>query len=178
MKRDFQTTKTVTTLCTPSAAWGSMEGSSTRRLEVLSRHLGGRNSSTDAGILTRQATAATAVRTLPKFDPYIMETYLDDLRELKRQVHDLFKYKPELLPGPELSKGAAPHHHRHSPTRLPVLLSAVAFASPLWVSSAWGRQSHRQPVGECATLCQAHSVCRLPACSVGPAPAAGLTCRV
>lgn len=46
-------------------------------------------------------------RSLPRFDPYILETYLDDLRELKRQVYDLFKYKPELLPGPELSKGAA-----------------------------------------------------------------------
>jgi hypothetical protein len=36
-----------------------------------------------------------------------METYLDDLREMKRQVYDLFKFKPELLPGPELSKGAS-----------------------------------------------------------------------
>jgi hypothetical protein len=34
-----------------------------------------------------------------------METYLDDLREMRRQVYDLFKYKPELLTGPELSKG-------------------------------------------------------------------------
>jgi hypothetical protein len=37
-----------------------------------------------------------------------METYLDDLREMKRQVYDLFKFKPELLPGPELSKGGCP----------------------------------------------------------------------
>jgi hypothetical protein len=34
-----------------------------------------------------------------------METYLDDLREMKRQVYDLFKFNPELLTGPELSKG-------------------------------------------------------------------------
>lgn len=44
-----------------------------------------------------------------RFDPYIMETYLDDLREMKRQVYDLFKYNPELLTGPELSKGEPPH---------------------------------------------------------------------
>lgn len=78
-------------------------------------------------MLTRQLTGGTAVRSLPFFDPYIMETYLDDLRELRRQVYDvrprkawgrngppgsicdltrprpcaapqLFKYKPELLP--------------------------------------------------------------------------------
>lgn len=63
---------------------------------------------TPSGVsLWRQDTAAagTAVRSLPKFDPYILETYLDDLREMKRQVYDLFKFKPELLPGPELSKG-------------------------------------------------------------------------
>jgi hypothetical protein len=44
--------------------------------------------------------------TLARFDPYIMETYLDDLRDMKRQVYDLFKFNPELLTGPELSKGA------------------------------------------------------------------------
>uniref|UniRef100_A0A383WGP6 Acyl-coenzyme A oxidase n=1 Tax=Tetradesmus obliquus TaxID=3088 RepID=A0A383WGP6_TETOB len=56
-------------------------------------------------LLSREDTAAgAAVRSLPRFDPYIMETYLDDLREMKRQVYDLFKYNPELLTGPELSK--------------------------------------------------------------------------
>lgn len=78
---------------------------STRRLAVLANHL---NSSSSSGAsengLWRQETAS-AVRSLPKFDTYIMETYLDDLREMKRQVYDLFKFKPELLPGPELSKG-------------------------------------------------------------------------
>lgn len=73
-----------------------------RRLAVLAGHLG---SSSSGELLHRQETASSAVRSLPKFDPYIMETYLDDLREMKRQIHDIFKYKPELLPGPELSKG-------------------------------------------------------------------------
>jgi hypothetical protein len=81
---------------------------SSRRLAVLAGHLQGSSSSSSSRsdhILARHDTAATAVRSLPKFDPYIMETYLDDLREMKRQVYDLFKFKPELLPGPELSKG-------------------------------------------------------------------------
>ena len=81
---------------------------------MLAGHLhGSLSSSTSSGQyeygLERQQTAATAVRSLPKFDPYILETYLDDLREMKRQVYDLFKFKPELLPGPELSKGPSAH---------------------------------------------------------------------
>lgn len=80
---------------------------STRRLAVLAGHLQGSSSSRSDHVLVRQETAASAVRSLPRFDPYIMETYLDDLREMKRQVYDLFKFKPELLPGPELSKGAS-----------------------------------------------------------------------
>lgn len=78
---------------------------SSRRLAVLAGQLSSSSSSSSCGQgLVRQETASTAVRSLPKFDPYIMETYLDDLREMKRQVYDLFKFKPELLPGPELSK--------------------------------------------------------------------------
>lgn len=80
---------------------------SSRRLAVLANHFNS-SSSSEHG-LWRQETAS-AVRSLPKFDTYIMETYLDDLREMKRQVYDLFKFKPELLPGPELSKGVAPSH--------------------------------------------------------------------
>jgi hypothetical protein len=91
------------------------------RLDVLTRQLAstsiGSSSSSSSSSghgaqsqhqqqLARQPTAGSAVRSLPKFDPYIMETYLDDLREMKRQIYDLFKFKPELLPGPELSKGA------------------------------------------------------------------------
>lgn len=83
-----------------------MDTHSSLRLAVLAGQLGGTAGSSSEHGLVRQATAATAVRSLPKFDPYIMETYLDDLREMKRQVYDLFKFKPELLPGPELSKGA------------------------------------------------------------------------
>lgn len=38
-----------------------------------------------------------ATRTLPKFDSYVLETYLDDLRELKMVVYDVFRNQPELL---------------------------------------------------------------------------------
>ena len=100
---------------------------SRRRLAVLSRQCGAGGSSSGHGCEQdapqgRQALeqhhgliatspcsggGASAVRSLPRFDPYIMETYLDDLRELKRQVYDLFKYKPELLPAVEegMTKG-------------------------------------------------------------------------
>lgn len=76
------------------------------RLQVLSRQFlqDGAQEQQAAG-LSAAPCSATAVRSLPRFDPYIMETYLDDLREMKRQVYDLFKFRPELLPGPELSKG-------------------------------------------------------------------------
>jgi hypothetical protein len=42
-----------------------------------------------------------------------METYLDDLRDLKRQVYDLFKYNPDALTPIEegLSKGKRPCSH-------------------------------------------------------------------
>ena len=68
-------------------------------------------SAPDADPLQRQLSRAPtsgAVKGLPRFDPYIMETYLDDLRDLKRQVYDMFKFRPELLPVVEegMSKGA------------------------------------------------------------------------
>lgn len=78
---------------------------SRRRLAVLAGQLDTSSSSGHSSMLVRQETASTAVRTLPKFDPYILETYLDDLREMKRQVYDLYKFKPELLASAELSKG-------------------------------------------------------------------------
>jgi hypothetical protein len=76
-----------------------------RRLEVLSRQLAQQGIADAPDIAP--SVCSGAVRTLPRFDPYIMETYLDDLRELKKQVYDLFKYKPELLPQVEegMSKG-------------------------------------------------------------------------
>jgi hypothetical protein len=67
---------------------------------------GGSGAGAPPPVLSRAPTSA-AVKGLPRFDPYVMETYLDDLRDLKRMVYDLFKFKPELLPVVEegMSKG-------------------------------------------------------------------------
>ncbi len=44
---------------------------------------------------------------LPFFDSHVLEVYLDDQRELKRKVFELFRSQPDLLPVVEegLSKG-------------------------------------------------------------------------
>lgn len=60
--------------------------------------------------IARNDCSGTAVRSLPRFDPYIMETYLDDLRELKKKAYDLFKYKQELLP--QVEEGLSKEEHR------------------------------------------------------------------
>lgn len=75
------------------------------RLQVLSRQLLQDENQQQQAAGLSAVPCSGAVRSLPRFDPYILETYLDDLREMKRQVYDLFKFKPELLPGPEMSKG-------------------------------------------------------------------------
>jgi hypothetical protein len=65
------------------------------RLEVLSQQM------------LSPSPCSGAVKTLPRFDAHILESYIDDLRELKQKVYDLFKANPELLPVAEegLSKG-------------------------------------------------------------------------
>ncbi|MEW5307894.1 MAG: hypothetical protein WDW38_007735 [Sanguina aurantia] len=51
-----------------------------------------------------------ATRTLPKFDSYVLETYLDDLRELKMVVYDVFRNQPELLAN--VWEGVTKEEHR------------------------------------------------------------------
>jgi hypothetical protein len=55
------------------------------RLAALQAQLAPGGAAPQAQQLTRAPTSA-AVKGLPRFDPYVMETYLDDLRDLKRQV--------------------------------------------------------------------------------------------
>lgn len=57
-----------------------------------------------------RSQCSAAVRSLPRFDPYLMETYLDELRELKRTVYDLYKFQPDLLPIVE--EGLTKEEHR------------------------------------------------------------------
>jgi hypothetical protein len=79
---------------------------SNRRLEVLARHLV-TASLDDAEAPVQPQQCAGAVRSLPRFDSYLLERYLDELRELKRVVYDIFKNNPELLTPVEegLTKG-------------------------------------------------------------------------
>ena len=48
-----------------------------------------------------------AVKSLPRFDAHVLEAYIDDQRELKQKVYDIFKANPDLLVSEEegLSKG-------------------------------------------------------------------------
>lgn len=76
----------------------AVEEGSTRRLQVLAEQM-------TAGLQVQPCKGA--VKSLPRFDPHILETYMDELRDLKKKVYDLFKAHPELLPSVEegLSKG-------------------------------------------------------------------------
>ena len=101
--------------------------SAERRLHTLMSHLNASDiessdlalaaGSTDGG-LTRQDTAALAVRSLPRFDVGVMEAYLDDLRSMKLEVYELLRQHPELLP-PTLegmTKGALNSGRRDIPS--------------------------------------------------------------
>jgi hypothetical protein len=80
-------------------------GASSRRLSVLTRHLAAADAPGHAAVSA--SSCSSAVKSLPRFDAYLMETYLDDLRDLKRQVYDTFKFNPDALTPVEegLSKG-------------------------------------------------------------------------
>lgn len=41
---------------------------------------------------------AAGVRPLPRMDPRAMASVLDDMQDLKRQIYDVFKFNPDLLP--------------------------------------------------------------------------------
>lgn len=85
-----------------------------RRLSVLTRQITDASEASTSASALSASTCANAYRTLPRFDAYLMETYLDDLRDLKRQVYDLFKYNPDALTPIEegLSKGERGCSHR------------------------------------------------------------------
>ncbi|PNG99912.1 hypothetical protein TSOC_014317, partial [Tetrabaena socialis] len=52
----------------------------------------------------------SATKSLPRFDPGILETYLDDMRDMKMKVHELFRQHPDLLPNVE--EGLSKEEHR------------------------------------------------------------------
>ncbi|KAG2487507.1 hypothetical protein HYH03_013925 [Edaphochlamys debaryana] len=51
----------------------------------------------------------SAVKSLPRFDPGVLESYLDDMRDMKAKVYDLFGQHPELLPTVEESLSKEEH---------------------------------------------------------------------
>jgi hypothetical protein len=75
------------TMRSSSGASGAAGGTVSRRLEVLSRQVAVEAASATEGgpALSRQACAG-AVKSLPRFDAHILETYMDDQRELKQKV--------------------------------------------------------------------------------------------
>jgi hypothetical protein len=87
-----------------------MDGAAARRLAVVSAHLaaGPGGAAAAAGGVAASPCAAVARKSLPRFDPHTMEAFIDDMRDLKRQIYDVFKFNPDLLPPAveALSKGA------------------------------------------------------------------------
>jgi hypothetical protein len=65
------------------------------RLSKLQEHLSIGPSSLK-GSLQRQETSS--VKSLPRFDSYILGRFIDDLYEFKQSVYEEFRQHPELLP--------------------------------------------------------------------------------
>lgn len=59
---------------------------------------------------TTGSSGRSAVKSLPRFDPGVLETYLDDMKDMKAQVYDLFRQHPDLLPNVE--EGLSKEEHR------------------------------------------------------------------
>jgi hypothetical protein len=70
---------------------------------------------------TASARPRSAAKMLPRFDPGVMETYLDDMREMKLRVYELFRQHPDLLPNVEegLSKGGVRRMYKSAGYRKP-----------------------------------------------------------
>jgi len=49
-------------------------------------------------------------RSLPRFSAYVMECYLDDLRDMKKEVYGSLRGRPDLLPAVE--EGMTKEQHR------------------------------------------------------------------
>ncbi|GFR51630.1 hypothetical protein Agub_g14059 [Astrephomene gubernaculifera] len=72
---------------------------------------------------TSSTRPRSATKSLPRFDPGVMETYLDDMRDMRARVNELFRQHPELLPNVE--EGLSKEEHRDLVRRaLKVILQA------------------------------------------------------
>ncbi|PNW83293.1 hypothetical protein CHLRE_05g232002v5 [Chlamydomonas reinhardtii] len=71
----------------------------------------------------RGGTQPRGIKQLPRFDAGVMETYLDDMRDMKAKVYQMFREHPELLPNVE--EGLSKEEHRELVRRsLKVILQA------------------------------------------------------
>ena len=81
-----------------------MEGTAAKRLQVLSGHVAETAHTGSAPVVREHARAHAA---LPRFDTTAMEKYIDDLADLKEEVYETFRRRPDLLPPiiEDLTKG-------------------------------------------------------------------------
>ena len=82
------------------------DGIAAERMAVLARHLEvGDRAGAGPSV---QAQPARARAALPRFDTVVMEKYIDDLCDLKEEVYELFRGRPDLLPPiiEDMTKGA------------------------------------------------------------------------
>ena len=76
-----------------------------KRVQVLSGHLAEKAQTNVEPALQMQRARARAA--LPRFDTTLMEKYIDDLADLKEEVYEVFRRRPDLLPPiiEDLTKG-------------------------------------------------------------------------
>eukprot|EP00798_Chlamydomonas_sp_ICE-L_P019513 gene19513-26185_t len=83
------------------------------RMQILSQHMAANHS--PAGEMQGQVQLSMvpckgAVKSLPRFDANVLESYIDDMRDVKKKLYDMFKARPELLPAAE--EGLSKEEHR------------------------------------------------------------------
>ena len=67
-----------------------------KRVQVLSGHLAEKaQTNVEPALRMHRARARAA---LPRFDSTLMEKYIDDLADLKEEVYEVFRRRPDLLP--------------------------------------------------------------------------------
>ncbi|GAX78643.1 hypothetical protein CEUSTIGMA_g6081.t1 [Chlamydomonas eustigma] len=75
--------------------------------------------------MTGKPYRQNSIRSLPTFDSHVLETYLDDQRELKNKVYSMFRGRPDLLP--ETVEGLSKEEHRSLVRRQLIALLEAGF---------------------------------------------------
>ena len=77
------------------------------RLQALYRHIG---EGVELPSDNLQRLETSSVRTLPRFDSYVLGHFIDDLYDFKQSVYEEFRSRPDLLPAVTegLTKGNSP----------------------------------------------------------------------